>query len=194
MLKNCRRRLTNSSRAWIYYRKEYDMVPHSWGLGCARMVGVAENIITLLENSMENWKTVFTSNQEVLGTVDFKRGIFKGDSLSPLLFVIIMIPLLLILEGTQELATNSRKKDAIFMDDLKLYGKNSSQINSLVQTIWSYSEDIGMMFGIDNCAVLEPEGGRSVKSEGIEFLDGERTKGVDLEGYKYLVVLQLDKK
>ena len=54
-----------------------------------KMVGIAQNTITLIKNSMENWKTVLTSNQEVLGTVDNKRGIFQGDSLSPLLFVII---------------------------------------------------------------------------------------------------------
>ena len=41
------------------------------------------------------------------------------------------------------------------MDDLKLYGKNSSQKYSLVQTVWSYTEDIGMEFGIDKCAELE---------------------------------------
>ena len=47
----------------------------------------------LTENSMVDWKTVFTSNHQVLGTVDIKRGIFQGDSLSPLLFVIIMLSL-----------------------------------------------------------------------------------------------------
>ena len=46
------------------------------------------------------------------------------------------------------------------MGDLNLYGKNISQIYSLVQTVWSYSEDIGMKFGIDKCAVLELERGR----------------------------------
>ena len=69
-------------------------------------------------------------------------------------------------------------------DDLKLYGKNSSPIDSLVQTVWSYSEDIGMKFGIDKCAVLELERGRLVKSEGIELADVERMKEVDQEGYK----------
>ena len=64
------------------------------------------------------------------------------------------------------------------MDDLKLYGKNSSQIDSLVQRVWSYSEDIRMKFGIDKCAVLELERGRLVRSEGREFPDGDRMKEV----------------
>ena len=67
------------------------------------------------------------------------------------------------------------------MDDLKLYGKNSSQIiDSLVQTVWSYSEDTGMKFGIDKCAVLELEGG-------MELPNGERMKEVDQEGCNYLL-------
>ena len=39
--------------AWIDYQKAYDMVPHSWILECARMVGVAQNIINVIENSMD---------------------------------------------------------------------------------------------------------------------------------------------
>ena len=113
---------------------------------------------------MANWKTVLTSNQEVLGIVDIKRGIIQGDSLSPLLFVIIMIPLSLILRDTR------------------------NKIESLVQTVWSYSEDIRI-----KCAVLELERGRLVKSEGVELPDGERMKEVDQEGYKYFGVLQLEK-
>ena len=37
------------------------------------------------------------SNVEDLGKVDLKRGIFQGDSLSPVLFVLSMVPLLMIL-------------------------------------------------------------------------------------------------
>ena len=41
ILKNCRRRLTNLSMAWIDYKKAYDMVPHSWILKCLKMVGLS---------------------------------------------------------------------------------------------------------------------------------------------------------
>ena len=144
---------------------------------------------------MENWKTVLTSNQEVLGTVDVKRGIFKEDSLSPLLFVIIMIPLSLrdTRAGYQLEKEGCKINHLFFMDYSKLYGKNSRQIDSLVQKVWSFSEDIGMKFGIDKCAVLELERWRLVRIEGIKFPDGESIKEVDQEGYKYLEVLQLDK-
>ena len=40
---------------------------------------------------MEQWKLSLTSNGEDLGDVDVKRGIFKGDSLSPLFFVLRMV-------------------------------------------------------------------------------------------------------
>ena len=173
--------------------KASDTVPHSWVLECARMVGVAQNIITLIENSVANWKTVLASNEEVLGTVEIRRGIFQGDS-SSVPFVIIMIPLLLILRDTR--AGYQLKKEGckinhlLFMDDLKLYRKNSSQIDSLVQTVWSYSKERSLVL---ISAVLELERGRLVMSEGIEFQDGERMKEVDQEGYKYLGVLQLHK-
>ena len=61
------------------------------------MLGVAGKVRGLLEGSMGNWKTELTAGGEVLGTLDIKRGIFQGDSLSPLLFVMGMIPLSMIL-------------------------------------------------------------------------------------------------
>ena len=97
ILKNCRRRMTNLSMAWIGYKKAYDMVPHSWILKFLEMVGGAKNMITIISNSMANWKMVLTSGRTDLGQGDIRRGIFQGDSLSPLLFVLIMLPLTLVL-------------------------------------------------------------------------------------------------
>ena len=42
VLKNCKKRLTNLSMAWIDFKKAYDMVPHSWILDTLKMFGVAE--------------------------------------------------------------------------------------------------------------------------------------------------------
>ena len=46
---------------------------------------------------MNKWKLDLTSNGVPLGKAEMRRGIFQGDSLSPLLFVLCIVPLSLIL-------------------------------------------------------------------------------------------------
>ena len=38
-----------------------------------------------------------------------------------------------------------------FMDDLKVYGKNKAEIESLVSTVQLISQDVGMEVGIKKC-------------------------------------------
>ena len=61
------------------------------------MFGVAENIKSLLVNSMEKWKVMLCSGNSELDEVEIKRGIFQGDSLFPLVLVLVLIPLSLTL-------------------------------------------------------------------------------------------------
>ena len=53
--------------AWIDYKKAYDMVPHSWIIECLDFFGVAENIKSLLVNTMEKWKAMLCSGNSELG-------------------------------------------------------------------------------------------------------------------------------
>ena len=73
-----------------------------------------------------------------LGEVDIKQVIFQGDSLSPLVFVLALIPLSLILRQAKAAYDFSGSKEKIdyllFMDDLKLYSRNDKGLDSLVQT------------------------------------------------------------
>ena len=77
--------------AWIDYKKAYDMVPHLWILECLDLFGVAKNIKSLLVNIMEKWKVMLCSGNFELGEVETKQGIFQGDSLSSLVFVLALI-------------------------------------------------------------------------------------------------------
>ena len=56
-----------------------------------RMFGIAQNMVGLIQNNIKQWKTVLTTGGEALGEVHIRRGIFQGDSLSSLLFVISLI-------------------------------------------------------------------------------------------------------
>ena len=92
IVKDCKRRLTSLAVAWIDYRKTYDMVPHSWKQKCIEMFGVAVNVRSFVNTSMKQWNTELTASNQRLGNVKIRRGIFQGDTLSPLLFVFVMIP------------------------------------------------------------------------------------------------------
>ena len=113
---------------------------------------------------------------------DIKRGIFQGDSLSPLVFVLSLIPLSLILRKVKAAYEFSGSKvkmnHLLFMDDLKLHSRNEKELNlfRFIQAIRMISKDIGMEFGIDQCLMLMKGKGKIVKSVGIELPDGKDFK------------------
>ena len=55
----------NLAMVCIDYKKAYDMVPHLWIIECLDLFGVAENIKSLLVNSMEKWKIMLCSGNSV---------------------------------------------------------------------------------------------------------------------------------
>ena len=79
VIKEVKSRNKNLAVAWIDYKKAYDMVPHSWTIKCLDFWGVAENIKSLLVDSMEKWKVMLCSGNSELGEVEIKGGIFQGD-------------------------------------------------------------------------------------------------------------------
>ena len=80
------------------------------------------------------------------------------------------------------------------MDDLKLHSRCEKGLDSLVHTVRVFNEDIGMEFGIEKCAMLAIEKGKTVKSVGIELPDGKVIKLLqEGESYKYLGILEADK-
>ena len=99
--------------AWIDYKKAYDMVPHSRIIECLDLFVVAENIKSLFVNSMGKWKVMLFSGNSELGEVEIKQGIFQGDYLSPLMFVLALIPLSLILRKAKAAYEFSESKEKI---------------------------------------------------------------------------------
>ena len=81
---------------------------------------------------MNKWKTKLYADGKLLG-------LFLGDSFSPLLFVIALLPLTHILKETgmgYQLEKNGAKVNHLFfMGDIKLYGKNDKEIDSLTETV-----------------------------------------------------------
>ena len=89
-----------------------------------------------------------------------------------MLLVIVLIPLSIILNKTDHgcvTSQNQKLNHLLFMDDLKLYAKSEKELNSLIQTVRMFSDDVGMVFGLEKCAVLVLKRGKMVRTEGLNY-------------------------
>ena len=79
------------------------------------------------------------------------------------------------------------------MGDLKLYSKSEMALDSVIETVKIFSQDIRMQFAIDKCAMLVMKKGKIVKSDDIQFPNDKVIKSLEEgESYKYLGVLEVD--
>jgi hypothetical protein len=84
--------------------------------------------------------------------------IFQGDSLSPPLFCICLIPLTEQLNrlntGYEEHTTKTKISHLLYMDDLKLITKSEGKLQKQIQNVKTFSDDINMEFGLEICAKI----------------------------------------
>ena len=147
------------STAWIDYKKTFDSAPHCWILKCLQMYKIHPVLITFIEERMSQWKTNMTlvHKEGVLetGLIRIRRGIFQGDSLSPLLFIMPLNPPSRELQKTRygyQLDEQTKINHLFYVDDLKLYGTSDNQLTGLINIVKNISEDIKMEIGLDKCA------------------------------------------
>ena len=57
----------------------------------------------------------------------------------------------------------------MYMDDTKLLAKIEKELETLIHTVRIYSQDIGMEFGIENCAMLVMKSGKKQLADGKEL-------------------------
>lgn len=192
---DAKRKRKHLSMGWIDYQKAFDSVPHSWLLKILELNKVNASIIGFLRKAMCKWTVnlLLNTTTETIqaGSINIKRGIFQGDSLSPLLFCMALFPLSKELSesGKGYLIDRYQKpvSHLIYIDDLKLYGKNDKDLNHLLKIVKTFSDDISMKFGLDKCAKITVEKGEIIKTSNI-LLDFE-TEIKTLECnqlYKYL--------
>ena len=161
------------------------MIPPSWLIECLEIYGAVENTTLFLSSPIPQEHNAqledkLTSSGTRLAEVNIRRRIFQGDSLSPLLFIVAMIPMKRILErmevGYQLKKGGSRINHLVFMEIIKLFGRGTKEINTLVQTVRIVSGDIRMEFGIEKCALVNIQRGKVTRTEGIQLSDGNNIK------------------
>ena len=111
--------------AWIDNKKIRNMVPQSWIINCLKKEKISDEIINFIEKTMKTWRVELTAGGRSLAEEKIQRGIFLGDALLPLLFIIAMMPLNHTLRKCAAGYKLSRSQEKInhlmYMDDIKLF-------------------------------------------------------------------------
>ena len=190
ILDESKTRRKNLAMVWIDYKKAYDMVPYSWILNILKMCKISDEVINFIDKTMKTWRVELTAGGRRLAEAKIQRGMFQGYALSPLLFIIAMIPLNHIIRKCTAGYKLSRSQEKVnhlmYMDDIKLFEKNEKELETLIHTARTYSQDIGMEFGIVMCAMLVMKSGKKQLTDGMELQNKDKIKTLaENETYKY---------
>ena len=81
----------------------------------------------------------------------------------------------------------------MYMDDITLFAKNEKELETIIQAVRIYSDDIGMEYGIEKCAMLIMKSWKRQMTEEIELPNQEKIKRFgEKKTYKYLGILEAD--
>ena len=81
----------------------------------------------------------------------------------------------------------------MYMDDIKLFAKNEKELETLIHAVRIYSQDVGMEFGIEKCAMLVMKSGKRHMTVEMELPNHDKIRTLrENESYKYLGILEAD--
>ena len=165
-------RKKNLAVAWLDVKKAYDSISHEWVGELVRLLGFNPSICQCLHRLINTWRTQFRipgpSPQSVSQPISILRGIFQGDSLSPLLFCLSLLPI------SRELrhsgfgylngppAHRTLVSHLYYMDDLKLFASSVAKLESMTSVAEIVGRDIGLDLNPGKCSIFSLHRGQPV--------------------------------
>ena len=151
ILEECRMSNKNLNCTWVDVAKAYDSVSHKWLFKTLELHKIPTAIANTIIKLSKQWKTrlrVKTQAGLVLTeSIQFKQGVYRGNTLCPLLFIMCVNPMswnLRTLPGyrlTKPLNINI--SHGLFIDDLKLYSSSERQHGIKLALSHQMMEDMG---------------------------------------------------
>ena len=141
---------------------------------------------------MQTWSVELTVEGQSLAEVKIQRGIFQGDALSPLLFVIAMMLWRYILRKCTARCKLSKSQEKfnhlLYMDDIKIFTKNEEELETLIPTARIFNQ--GIEFSVQKCCMRVMKSDKRRITKGVEPPNQIiRTFG-EKETYKCLGILE----
>ena len=172
---------------YIDYCKAFDLVEH-WALERVldrlNIEPMKNILMTLIRNSTTNLKV---NNTILNDTINIHKGTKQGDSISLLLFILFISPLLWKLEkNINGINCNSLSiKTAAIMDDIVIATDNHVEMAYIIKTIKKFSKATGMQINPKKSAYAHKNNAHS----SLPIIDGTPFSDLGADkSYRYLGV------
>jgi len=202
-LDHAHRRQRNLSTCWIDFRKAYDSLSHEWLQELLGLCKFGENVVQCITAMMKMWRTrllVPNGNAQVLSRpIHIQRGIFQGDTLSPLLFCLALAPISFHLKrqpAGYRIKLRSQREVVVnhlwYMDDLKLFASGDDGLASTASIVEVIGTNIGLSFNPAKCNWLSIQQGQVKTTKGdLVTISAARIQHLAVDGnYRYLGVVE----
>ncbi|CAK9829662.1 Retrovirus-related Pol polyprotein from type-2 retrotransposable element R2DM [Anthophora retusa] len=133
--------------------KAFDTVPHKALCDALDVKGVPATIGKYITEMYNGCKTRISCKGKEIVDVALRRGVKQGDPLSPLLFNLIIDPIIGKIDETSEGVRVGDERISImaFADDLVLLAKTKEEAQSQAKSIYTYLGKLGMKISIEKC-------------------------------------------
>ena len=128
-----------SSYGLVWLQKSIRYSPTKLENKLPQIYKISDEVINFIEKTMITWWVELSAGGKRLAVAKSQRGIFQGDSLSPLLYIIAMMPLNHLLRkcaSRYKLSTSLEKTNRLmYMNGIKLFAKNEKELETLIHVL-----------------------------------------------------------
>ena len=177
--------------------KAYDSVSHKWLLKTLELHKIRLAVSNTIRKLSTQWKTKLRvrtqSGVELTDPIQFKRGIYQGDTLCPLLFIMCVNPMswkLGSLPGYKMVkSVNISISHGLFMDDLKLYSSTERQHGVKLALTHQMMSDTGLTIAAKRTKNISiAKGKRKEQDQGLKLAEDLVIDDLGDSLYKFLGV------
>lgn len=184
---------------WVDMQKAYDSISHKAIKWCLKAIGINEQLRHTISTLMNMYKVKYIgkANGKTVqsSTLRIRNGVMQGDTLSPLLFCLTILPIssylrhevgpcYLSTNPSEEELTQQGKNHIFYMDDLKIYTRKHQQMVKIKKGLTEVAHDLGLGLNLKKCATYSiPKKGEPMPTQAEGNQIPQINEG---ESYKYL--------
>ena len=179
-------RSTNYS-IWYDFSKAYDSVSHVQLRRLVNSLPVHVEVRNLIKNMMIKWAVIIEVGKTKIPAIRVKRGVYQGDSMSSLLFILSTAYIINSIKTNFEITKAAKGKQQImtYMDGIKVHAPNKKAADLITEKLKKTAADLSLALNIQKCEIFnnkEQEADNDIEDndEEISFLPITR------DHYKYL--------